>query len=54
MGDKQGDLNLRQQISQYLLASRGVNCEPEQIVIGAGVESCLQQLIYYFNSSTLL
>lgn len=49
MGDKQGDLNLRQQISQYLLASRGVNCEPEQIVIGAGVESCLQQLILLFQ-----
>ncbi|WP_150538646.1 PLP-dependent aminotransferase family protein [Actinobacillus vicugnae] len=49
MGDKQGDLNLRQQISQYLLASRGVHCEPEQIVIGAGVESCLQQLILLFQ-----
>ncbi|SUT86044.1 transcriptional regulator [Actinobacillus ureae] len=49
MGDKQGDLNLRQQISQYLLASRGVNCEPEQIVIGAGLESCLQQLILLFQ-----
>lgn len=49
MGDKQGDLNLRQQIAQYLLASRGVNCEPEQIIIGAGVESCLQPLLLLFN-----
>ncbi|ANF70467.1 GntR family transcriptional regulator [[Haemophilus] ducreyi] len=48
-GDPQGDLNLRQQISQYLLASRGVHCEAEQIIIGAGVESCLQRLILLFQ-----
>ncbi|BFU59788.1 MULTISPECIES: PLP-dependent aminotransferase family protein [Rodentibacter] len=49
LGDHQGDLNLRQQIAQYLWASRGVNCEEEQIIIGSGVESCLQQLILLFQ-----
>ncbi len=49
LGDNQGELHLRQQIAQYLWASRGVNCEEEQIIIGAGVESCLQQLILLFQ-----
>ncbi|OOF78424.1 GntR family transcriptional regulator [Rodentibacter caecimuris] len=49
LGDKQGDLELREQIANYLAASRGVRCEAEQIVIGAGVESCVQQLILLFN-----
>lgn len=33
-----GDLNLRQSISEYLYRSRGVNCSPGQIVLGAGNE----------------
>ena len=36
LGDPQGDLKLRSTICRYLLGSRGVNCEPEQIIIGAG------------------
>ena len=35
-GDIQGDVELRNTISRYLHASRGVNCKPEQIIIGAG------------------
>ena len=36
LGEPQGDLDLRQTISRYLHSSRGVNCTPEQIVVGAG------------------
>lgn len=49
LGDKNGDYALRLQISEYLAASRGVLCDPEQIIIAAGVESCLQQLILLFE-----
>lgn len=35
-GEPQGDLELRLTISRYLHSSRGVNCHPEQIVVGAG------------------
>lgn len=33
-----GDYNLRQVICEYLYRSRSVNCEPEQIILGAGNE----------------
>ncbi len=36
LGEPQGDRALRVTISRYLHASRGVNCGPEQIIIGAG------------------
>lgn len=36
LGEPQGDLELRRTICRYLHGSRGVNCEPEQIIIGAG------------------
>ena len=36
LGEPQGDLQLRTTICRYLHGSRGVNCEPEQIIIGAG------------------
>ena len=36
LGEPQGDSNLRQTISRYLHSARGVNCTPEQIVVGAG------------------
>ena len=36
LGKPQGDYELRLTISRYLHASRGVNCMPEQIVVGAG------------------
>ena len=35
-GNAQGDYSLRETIARYLHASRGVNCTPEQIIIGAG------------------
>lgn len=36
LGEPQGDEELRTTICRYLHGSRGVNCEPAQIVIGAG------------------
>ncbi len=36
LGEPQGDPELRMTICRYLHGSRGVNCEPEQIIIGAG------------------
>ena len=36
LGEPQGDYALRSTICRYLHGSRGVNCEPEQIIIGAG------------------
>ncbi len=35
-GETQGDLELRRTICRYLHSSRGVNCRPEQIIVGAG------------------
>ncbi|MDO4463501.1 MAG: PLP-dependent aminotransferase family protein [Bacillota bacterium] len=38
LGDAQGDDRLRETIARYLHSSRGVNCRPDQIVIGAGTD----------------
>ena len=40
-GHPQGDENLRQAIAGYLAAYRGVDCDPDQIVVGAGTEYLL-------------
>ncbi len=44
LGDAQGDGQLRETIGRYLHASRGVNCRPEQIIIGAGTDYLLMLL----------
>lgn len=43
-GNAQGDYSLRETIARYLHASRGVNCTPEQIIIGAGNDYLLMLL----------
>ena len=40
-GDAQGDLALRVALASYLEEYRGVQCTPEQIVVGAGLEYLL-------------
>lgn len=45
LGDNQGDLPLRQVIARYLHESRGVNCDAEHIIIGAGTDYLLQLLV---------
>jgi len=43
-GSYQGEAELRQEIARYVHGSRGVICNPEQVIIGAGVQSLLQIL----------
>lgn len=40
-GHRQGDPELRRALEEYLRSYRGVDCSPEQIVVGAGVEYLL-------------
>lgn len=44
LGHPQGEYRLRRAIATYLYHARGVQCEPEQMVIGAGNECLLQML----------
>lgn len=48
-GDPKGDERLRRTIAHYLHASRGVNCSPEQIIIGAGNDYLLLLLQKLFG-----
>ena len=43
-GSPKGDRKLREIISLYLYSSRGVNCMPEQIIVGAGNDYLLMLL----------
>ncbi len=43
-GQAQGDCGLRETISRYLHTARGVNCSPEQIIVGAGNDYLLMLL----------
>ena len=43
-GEAQGDYDLRLTVSRYLHSSRGVNCSPEQIIVGAGNDYLLMLL----------
>lgn len=51
-GEMQGDEPLRVQIARYLSAYRGVDCTPEQIVVGAGIEYLLGCLAHLFGGGT--
>lgn len=42
--DPQGEQALRAEIARYLYLSRGVICQPDQIVIGAGTQQITNQL----------
>lgn len=44
LGDAQGEYGLRTAICDYLHQARGVNCEPGQIIIGAGNDYLLMLL----------
>ncbi len=47
-GTSKGDYELRETICQYLHQARGVNCSPEQMIIGAGNEYLLMRLSQLF------
>lgn len=53
LGDSQGELELRREIAHYLYHARGVQCSPNQIIVGAGIEILLQQLLLLFNEKTV-
>ncbi len=53
LGNQQGEEIFRSEIAHYLYHSRGVQCTPEQIVVGAGMETLLQQLFLLFGESTI-
>ncbi|MCG0589676.1 PLP-dependent aminotransferase family protein [Bacillus velezensis] len=50
-GDDLGELELRTLISEYLYQSRGVNCRPEQVIVGAGNPALLQMLCKIFEAN---
>ncbi|GFE58960.1 PLP-dependent aminotransferase family protein [Geobacter sp. AOG1] len=50
-GDPQGDWGLRSNIQQYLERSRGVICEPDQIVICAGLQQSLDMVAHLSKES---
>lgn len=53
LGDNFGDFSLRQAICSYVSLSREVNCSPEQIIVGAGVDYLLQMLSLVFEHKKL-
>lgn len=44
LGESQGEYEFRQTICQYLHQARGIECNPEQVVVGAGNEYLLMLL----------
>lgn len=52
-GDMQGDSYLRKSLAKVLHELRGVNCGPEQIIIGAGMEYLLDLIIQVLDKSSV-
>jgi len=50
-GDPQGEWGLRSTIQQYLERSRGVVCEPDQIVVCAGLQQSLDMVAQMLKES---
>ena len=48
-GDNLGEPSLRHAVATYLHGSRGVSCEPDQVVVGAGLAHLLQMLSILFD-----
>ena len=53
LGNHKGEYALQKEIANYLYHARGVICSPEQIIIGAGIEILLQQLLVLLNEKTV-
>lgn len=53
-GERQGELELRIEIANYLHRSRGIKCTPEQIVIGSGTEQLLPMILNLFEDHAKL
>jgi GntR family transcriptional regulator/MocR family aminotransferase len=54
LGDAQGDLNLREALSEFLRQYRGVVCEPDQIVLGAGGEYLMDVLMRLLGKGAVI
>lgn len=52
-GEAQGDLCLRESLCRYLHQFRGVQCDPQQVLIGAGMEYLLMVLCCLLPENTL-
>jgi GntR family transcriptional regulator/MocR family aminotransferase len=50
--DATGTHSLRDSLCRYLRSSRGLNCHPDQILIGAGTDFILQLLVQIIQSTT--
>lgn len=48
-GDPQGEPGLRRAVAEYLRKSRGVDCRPEQIVVGTGMAYSLGIVVKLLN-----
>lgn len=48
-GNVLGELELRTLIAEYLYQSRGVNCQPEQVILGAGNPVLMRILCQVFG-----
>ncbi len=53
-GDAQGEESLRNSIRQYLHAARGVKCQEEQIIVGAGNDYLLMVLQKLLGNDTVI
>lgn len=53
LGNHKGEYELQKEIANYLYHARGVVCAPEQIIIGAGIEILLQQLLVLLDENTV-
>ena len=52
-GDPRGEAPLREALVRLLSEYRGVRCAPEQVVVGSGMETLLDQLITLFGPETV-
>ncbi|MEX5913695.1 MULTISPECIES: PLP-dependent aminotransferase family protein [Staphylococcus] len=52
--NSKGEISLRQEIAHYLFNSRGVNCRPEQIIIGSSTEQLINLLTDILNDGRFL
>lgn len=52
-GESRGDVELRRSLTKYLHEFRGVNCSPEQVIIGAGLEYLLHLVCIMLERETV-
>lgn len=52
VGEPQGEYELRAEIANYLYQSRGIICNPEQIVIGSGTEHLLPMILRLIEANS--